>query len=198
VVHSGPNGPSGLSARVRAIKRSKIRAVAIENVFQKAKQYRTLSVTRKATVRVSSWRIVNDSALNGPSGAVGQVVPSHVEVDIDTSNDTVYMGLLVKDHPISGNVVTLNLVTRLMCALISTPSVPSGRIRDTARPSTSRGCQRTVQRHVENVPNRLIRARMSMMYRVQDGNSRANVTLMPSRCDPLCGSNAKRAASFAK
>ena len=63
VVHSGPNGPSGLSARVRAIKRSKIRAVAIENVFQKAKQYRTLSVTRKATVRVSSWRIVNDSAL---------------------------------------------------------------------------------------------------------------------------------------
>lgn len=198
MVHSGPNGPSGLSARVRAIKRSKIRVVATENVSPRAKLYRTPSVTRKATVRVSNWRIVNDSALNGLSGAVGQVVPSHVEVDTDTSNDTVYMGLLAKDHPISVNVVTLNHVIRLMCALISTPSVPSGRIRDTARPSTSRGCRRTVQKHVENVPNRLTRARMSMMYHVQDGNSRASATLMPSRCDPLYGSNAKRAASFAK
>ena len=63
VVHSGPNGPSGLSARVRAIKRSKIRVVATENVSPRAKLYRTPSVTRKATVRVSSWRIVNDSAL---------------------------------------------------------------------------------------------------------------------------------------
>ena len=107
------------------------------------------------------------------------------------------MGLLAKDHPISVNVVTLNHVIRLMCALISTPSVPSGSkctfnvspsqwttisgIRDTARPSTSRGCRRTVQKHVENVPNRPTRARMSMMYHVQDGNSRASATLMPSR-----------------
>merc|ERR1712003_407100 len=36
--------------------------------------------------------------------AVGQVVPSHVEVDTDTSNDTVYMGLLAKDHPIFVNI----------------------------------------------------------------------------------------------
>ena len=49
------------------------------------------------------------------------------------------------------------------------------------RPSTNRGCQIIVQRHVANVPNRLIRARMSMMYRVQDGNFKANVTLTLSR-----------------
>jgi len=149
-------------------------------------------------VRVLSWKIVNDSALNGLSGAVGQVVQNRVEVDIDTSSVTVYMGLLARDHPISASVVTLNPVTRPMCALTSTLFVPSGKIRDTVRPSTNRGCQIIVQRHVANVPNRLIRAMMSMMYRVQDGNFKANVTLTLSRCDPLYGNNAKRAASFAK
>jgi len=170
----------------------------IESVYQRAKRYRTPSVTRREMVRVLSWKIVNDSALSGPNGAVGQVVPNHVEVVIDISNVTAYMGSLARDHPISVNVATLNHVTRPMYALTSTPSVPSGRIRDTVRLSTSRGCRRTVQKHVANVLNQLIPVRMSMMYHVQDGNSRANVILMPSRCDPLYENNAKRAANFAE
>ena len=125
-----------------------------------------------------------------------------MEVDIDTSSVTVYMGLLARDHLISASVVTLNPVIRPMCALTSTLFVPSGskfdfiislsqkeqflEIRDTVRPSTNRGCQITVQRHVANVPNRLIRARMSMMYHVQDGNFKANVTLTPSRNCIIC------------